>query len=110
VLGTLLRAARQDDDPLVRREALSLLGHRFTHKEGVRARLTESVRDVDWSVREAAVRILGERFGTDGGIRKLLVELAGDQTDAQLRLVAGQTLSWLPGADPDQMPDLQRSG
>jgi hypothetical protein len=110
VLGTLLRAARQDADPLVRREALSLLGHRFTHKEGVRARLTESVNDADWSVREAAVRILGERFGTEDDIRRLLVELAGDQTDAQLRLVAGQTLSWLPGADPDQMPTLDASG
>jgi hypothetical protein len=61
-------------------------------------------------VRETAVRLLGERFGTNGAIRRLLVGLAGDQSDAQLRLVAGQTLSWLPGADPDQMPDLQRSG
>jgi hypothetical protein len=110
VLGTLLRAARQDTDALVRREALSQLGQRFTHKEGVRAALTESVKDPDWSVRETAVRLLGERFGTNGAIRRLLVGLAGDQSDAQLRLVAGQTLSWLPGADPDQMPDLQRSG
>jgi hypothetical protein len=110
VLGTLLRAARQDADPLVRREALTLLGQRFTHKEGVRAILTDSVGDADWSVREAAVRILGERFGAEGGIRRLLVQLAGDQTDAQLSMVAGQTLSWLPGADPDQMPDLHRSG
>ena len=109
-LDTLLWAAGSDEDRLVRRAALSLLGRHFADRDGVRAALTAGVREPDWSVREAAVRLLGERFGTDPGIRRLLVDLARNRDDAQLRMVAGQTLSWLPGADPDQMPDLPWSG
>ena len=108
VLRTLLRAVREDDNPLVRREALKTLGERFTQKEVCDA-VIEGVKDPDWSVRETAVRLLGTHFSLDPRTRPLLSRLARG-TDAQLRLVAGQTLSWLPDADPDQMPSLPRAG
>jgi hypothetical protein len=110
VLGTLLRAARDDENVFVRREALGILGMWFTHRKDVRDAMIASTRDADWSVREAAVRLLGEHFGSDVRTRPLLVKLAGDPADDQLRVVAGQTLSWLPGAEPDQLPALRRSG
>lgn len=110
VLGVLLEAADRDENMLVRREALSTLGARLTERKGVLTAVIVSVQDPDWAVRETAVRLLGEHFGTDPGTRPLLIKLAGDPADGQLRLVAGQTLSWLPGADPEQMPTLRRSG
>jgi len=105
---TLLRAARRDDDMLVRREALTLLVARFTHRKGVHEALNASLRDPDWSVREAAVRLLAEHYRTDSRTWKQLATLAADPTDVQLSLLAGQTLSWLPDANPDRMPTLRR--
>lgn len=107
---TLLRAARRDEDMLVRREALTLLVSKFTHRKGVREALNFSLRDPDWSVREAAVRLLADHYRADSRTWKQLATLAADPTDVQLSLLAGQTLSWLPKADPDRMPTLRASG
>ncbi|MGK5679756.1 HEAT repeat domain-containing protein [Actinoplanes sp. URMC 104] len=109
VLPTLLEASGTDDNPLVRREALTTLGNRFTQSEVYDA-VIAGVEDPDWSVREAAVRLLGLYFAADPRTRERLTRLAGGTADPQLRLVAGQTLSWLPGADPGEMPPLPRTG
>jgi hypothetical protein len=103
-------AALHDENTLVRREALSLLVRKFTHRKGVRDALNTSLEDPDWSVREAAVRLLAEHFGADSDTWQQLATLAADTTDTQLSLLAGQTLSWLPDAQPDRMPNLRRSG
>lgn len=106
----LREAALHDENTLVRREALSLLVRGFTHRKGVREALNSSLKDPDWSVREAAVRLLAEHFGADSSTWQQLATLAADTTDKQLSLLAGQTLSWLPHAQPDRMPTLRRSG
>ncbi|MCM4084193.1 HEAT repeat domain-containing protein [Paractinoplanes hotanensis] len=108
--STLLRAARLDDNQLVRREALTLLVRYFTHRKDVRKTLNESLADADFSVREAAVRLLADFFGTERSTWLQLARLAENTADPQLSLVAGQTLSWLPQADPDRMPSLRRPG
>ncbi|WP_250000179.1 HEAT repeat domain-containing protein [Actinoplanes sp. M2I2] len=107
---TLLRAARRDEETLVRREALSLLVRKFTHRRGVREALTAGLHDPDWSVREAAVRLLAEHFRADSRTWRQLAALAADTADVRLSLLAGQTLSRLPDAEPDRMPTLRRSG
>jgi HEAT repeat protein len=102
----LVEAVRRDTDLRVRREALRVLGERLYAHEEVRQVLVEMVRDGDWSIREASVRALCERFGSDVEIRRLLVTLASTDDDRNFRRLAGQALSWLPGADPEHLPDI----
>ncbi len=102
----LVEAVRRDTDLRVRREALRVLGERLYAHEEVRQVLVEMVRDGDWSIREASVRALCERFGADVEIRRLLVTLASTDDDRNFRRLAGQALSWLPGADPEHLPDI----
>ena len=54
----------------------------------------------------ASVRALCERFGAEREIRPLLVRLASEDDDRNFRRLAGQALSWLPGADPEHLPDI----
>jgi hypothetical protein len=102
----LLDKARHDPAVEVRREVLRVLGERLTGHPEVRELFVERVDDHDWSVRAAAVLVLGTRFGADERIRALLVGLARDDADPGFRRLAGQTLTWLPGADPDHLPDI----
>ncbi|MGW0432543.1 HEAT repeat domain-containing protein [Micromonospora sp. NPDC003197] len=102
----LIEKARHDSDLEVRREALRVLGEHLAELPEVRELFVERVSDHDWSVRAAAVKVLGKRFGIDQQIRALLIDLARDDPDPGFRRLAGQALTWLPGADPDHLPDL----
>jgi HEAT repeat protein len=102
----LIEAVRRDPDLPVRREALRVLGERLYAHEEVRQVLVDMVHDSDWSIREASVRALCERFGGDADLRRLLVTLASSDEDRNFRRLAGQALSWLPGADPEHLPDI----
>lgn len=104
----LIDKARHDGDVQVRREVLRVLGERLADHPEVRALFVERLRDHDWSVRVTAVRVLGTRFGADPETRVLLTELARDDDDLDFRRFAGQALTWLPGADPDHLPDVPR--
>ena len=106
----LIAAVRGDDDLQVRREVLRVLGERLHAHEEVRQTLVDMVRDRDWSIREASVRALCERFGGDPDIRGLLITLASVDPDRNFRRLAGQALSWLPGADPGHLPDIDSDG
>lgn len=102
----LIEKARHDPEVQVRREALQVLGERLAEHPEVRELFVERLGDEDWSVRAAAVRVLGTRFGADERSRTLLIELARNDPDPGFRRLAGQALTWLPGADPDHLPDL----
>jgi HEAT repeat protein len=106
VRDLLIEKARHDPAVEVRREVLRVLGEQLTEHPEVRELFVERVDDQDWSVRAAAVLVLGTRFGADERIRALLVGLARDDADPGFRRLAGQTLTWLPGADPDHLPDV----
>ncbi|MFK3981657.1 HEAT repeat domain-containing protein [Micromonospora sp. NPDC050397] len=104
----LLDRARNDDDVQVRREVLRVLGERLAEHPRVRALFVERLYDHDWSVRVTAVRLLGTRFGADPETRTLLTGLTRHDDDPDFRRFAGQALTWLPGADPDHLPDIPR--
>ncbi|MFI6759216.1 HEAT repeat domain-containing protein [Micromonospora sp. NPDC050417] len=104
----LLDKARHDTDVQVRREVLGVLGERLAEHPQVRALFVERLYDHDWSVRVTAVRLLGTRFGDDPETRTLLTGLARHGDDPGFRRFAGQALTWLPGADPDHLPDIPR--
>ncbi|MEV4626502.1 HEAT repeat domain-containing protein [Micromonospora sp. NPDC049523] len=108
VREVLIDKARDDDDVQVRREVLRVLGERLADHPEVRALFVERLHDPDWSVRVTAVRLLGTRFGADPQTRTLLTQLAREDGDHGFRRFAGQALTWLPGADPDQLPDVPR--
>jgi hypothetical protein len=103
----LIERAGHDPDVQVRREVLRVLGDRLATHPEVRALFVERLRDQDWSVRAATVRVLGTQFGTDRQTRALLAELASTDTDPDFRRLASQALTWLPGADPDHLPDVR---
>ncbi|MEU7876337.1 hypothetical protein, partial [Dactylosporangium sp. NPDC049140] len=60
----------------------------------------------DWSVRRVAVHALGRQFGDDEAIRALFVERAQAGPDADTRRLFGQALTWLPRADPEDLPSV----
>ena len=68
--------------------------------------LRELLADPDWSVRRTAVHALGRRLGTDEEVRTLFIDRAANDPDPEFRRAAGQALTWLPDADPDQLPDV----
>ena len=103
----LIERAGHDPDVQVRREVLRVLGERLAAHPEVRTLFVERLLDQDWSVRAATVRVLGTQFGSDRRTRSLLAELADTDTDPQFRRLAGQALTWLPGADPDHLPDVK---
>jgi TIR domain len=72
----------------------------------VRRMLIDAVLDPGGEVREAAIRVLCGMAATDGDIRGLVAEWAASAPDATVRMIAGQALSWLPGADVSLLPDL----
>ncbi|MDG4827873.1 HEAT repeat domain-containing protein [Solwaraspora sp. WMMD1047] len=103
----LIERAGHDPDVQVRREVLRVLGERLAAHPEVRSLFVERLQDRDWSVRAATVRVLGTQFGTDRQTRTLLAELAGTDADPEFRRLAAQALTWLPGADPDHLPDVR---
>nr|MDT0661260.1 HEAT repeat domain-containing protein [Micromonospora sp. DSM 115978] len=103
----LIERAGHDPEVQVRREVLRVLGDRLAAHPEVRSLFIERLRDEDWSVRAATVRVLGTQFGADGQTRSILAELASSDTDPEFRRLAGQALTWLPGADPDHLPDVR---
>jgi hypothetical protein len=106
VRDLLTGLAVRNPDVQVRREALRVLGDHLTAHPEVRELFVDRLHDPDWSVRAAAVRVLGSRFGDDERTMSLLVGLARTDPDPGFRRLAGQALTWLPGADPDQLPDV----
>lgn len=106
VRALLVDKARTDPDVLVRRAAVRGLGAELAGHAEVHALLRELIHDTDWSVRRTAVHALGQHFGDDDDLRALFVECACHDPDPEFRRVAGQALTWLPGADPDQLPDV----
>lgn len=104
----LIDRARRDGDVQVRRDVLRILGERLANHPEVRDLFVERLRDDDWSIRATAVRVLGTRFGADPQTRVLLTELARTDPDRGFRRLAGQALTWLPGADPDHLPEVPR--
>jgi HEAT repeat protein len=102
----LIDRARTDDDVQVRRAAVRGLGDELAGHAEVHALLRELIHDHDWSVRRTAVHALGRHFGADEDLRALFVECACNDPNPEFRRVAGQALTWLPGADPDQLPDV----
>ncbi|MEU7876291.1 hypothetical protein, partial [Dactylosporangium sp. NPDC049140] len=58
----------------------------------------------DWSVRRVAVHALGRQFGDDEAIRALFVERAGAAPDPETGRLFEQALTWLPRADPEDLP------
>ncbi|MBO4205170.1 HEAT repeat domain-containing protein [Micromonospora echinofusca] len=102
----LIRRATDDADVQVRREVLRVLGERLADHPEVRTLFVERLVDADWSVRGTAVLVLGLHFGPDEETRSVLAGLAHDDPDPGFRRLAGQALTWLPGADPDHLPDL----
>ncbi|ROT33868.1 HEAT repeat domain-containing protein [Micromonospora sp. HM5-17] len=101
----LIERAGNDPEVQVRREVLHVLAERLAEFPEVRTLLVERLRDHDWSVRATSLLALATHFGTDGQIRALLVNLARDDPDPGFRRRAGQVLTWLPDADPDDLPD-----
>jgi hypothetical protein len=102
----LIDKAEHDVDVQVRRDVLRVLGERLADHPEVRELFITRLHDQDWSVRVAAVLVIGTRFGADEQIRTLLTRLAREDPDPDFRRLAGQALTWLPGADPDHLPDV----
>ncbi|GAB3818542.1 NACHT domain-containing protein [Micromonospora zhanjiangensis] len=102
----LIHKAEHDSDVQVRRDVLRVLGERLAGHTEVRQLFVTRLHDQDWSVRAAAVLVLGTRYGEDDQVRALLTELAAKDADPDFRRLAGQTLTWLPGADPGDLPDV----
>ncbi|MBF9128330.1 HEAT repeat domain-containing protein [Plantactinospora sp. S1510] len=102
----LVDRAGNDPDVRVRRAVLRVLGEHLPGHPEIRELFIERLRDQDWSVRAAAVLALGTHFGDDGQIRALLAELARSDPDPGFRRRAGQAITWLPGADSDQLPSI----
>jgi hypothetical protein len=101
----LLATARADPDIQVRRAAVGRLGAGLAHRPEVREALVEFIDDYDWSIRRTVLHALGQHFGFDEEIRSLIIDRARNDPSTEFRRLAGQTLSWLPGADPDDLPD-----
>jgi hypothetical protein len=104
----LVQCARVDADIQVRRVAARVLGADFAVYPDVKALLRDLIDEPDWSLRCGALQALGATFGDDPEIRTLFVDLAHHAPDLEFRKFAGQTLTWLPGANPDQLPDVIR--
>jgi HEAT repeat protein len=103
----LVTKARKDTDPQVRRAAAGRLGtEAVATQPGVRAVLIDLIDDSDWSIRRIALHALGEHFGGDPEVRALIIDRARDDPSAEFRRLAGQTLTWLPGTDPDDLPNV----
>jgi uncharacterized protein DUF4062/HEAT repeat protein/NACHT domain-containing protein len=109
VRALLIDQARTDPDVQVRRAAVRGLGERLAGHAEVHALLRELIQDADWSVRRTAVHALGRNFGTDDDLRSLFMDRACNDPNPEFRRVASQALTWLPGADPDQLPDVTDS-
>jgi hypothetical protein len=102
----LIERAAHDPEVQVRREVLHVLAGRLAEFPEVRALLVKLLHDHDWSVRATSLLALATHFGTDADIRALLADLARVDPDPGFRRRAGQVLTWLPDADPDDLPDL----
>jgi HEAT repeat protein len=109
VRALLIDRARNDSDVQVRRAAVHGLGDELAGHQEVRALLRELIHDPDWSVRRTAVHALGRHFEDDDDLRSLFMDRACNDPNPEFRRVAGQALTWLPGADPDQLPDVADS-
>ncbi|OLE27798.1 MAG: hypothetical protein AUG44_09230 [Actinobacteria bacterium 13_1_20CM_3_71_11] len=106
VRALLIDCARSDTEVQVRRTAVRGLGGELAGHPEVPALLRELLADADWSVRRTAVHALGRRLGTDEEVRTLFIDRAANDPDPEFRRAAGQALTWLPDADPDQLPDV----
>ncbi len=98
-------ARGDEDDIAIRRAAVLALAESGGRDEQSRTLFYDLIDDSDWSVRCAVLQALGANF-CDDGLRKRLMDLAKNDRDVNFRRVAAQTLTWLPGADPEQLPDL----
>jgi hypothetical protein len=110
VRALLVDRARNDQDVQVRRAAVRVLGDELAAHAEVRALLRDLIMDVDWSLRCTAVHALGKHFGVDDDLRAFFHELASHDPNPDFRRVVGQALTWLPDADPDQLPDITDVG
>jgi HEAT repeat protein len=104
VRARLIACARTDGDIHVRRAAVDVLGRELARHAPVRKLLRDLVSDPDWSLRCAAVRFLGRCAGADADVRALFIDLATNDPNPDFRRIIGQTLTWLPDADPDLLP------
>jgi HEAT repeat protein len=110
VRDLVIDRVRHDGAIRVRRDALSILGERLPAGPAAHAVFVDCLDDPDWSIREAAVRVLARSYGTAAGTRDLLIRCAREHPDAGIRRLAGQALTWLPGADPEQLPAIAGPG
>jgi hypothetical protein len=90
----------------LRATALGLLGRWFAEDADVRRTLIDAVRDPGADVRRTAVLALCHIATEDDDVRALVTDWAANAPDDAVRGIAGQALSWLPGADPELLPDL----
>jgi hypothetical protein len=104
VRALLVDRAQRDPDVQVRRAAVARLGAASEHHPEVRDLLVEMIDDVDWSVRRSSVHALGRHFGADESIRALFAERAQSGADPDTRRLFTQALTWLPRADPEDLP------
>ncbi|MEV4511278.1 HEAT repeat domain-containing protein [Dactylosporangium sp. NPDC049525] len=98
--------ARGDAVAAVRSAATRLVARHAGDPEVLRV-LTDNVRDVHSEVREAAIRALCAVAAHDEAILAVVADLAAGAPDLLVRRIAGQALTWLPGADPDRLPDIE---
>ncbi|WP_433056219.1 HEAT repeat domain-containing protein [Dactylosporangium sp. CS-033363] len=106
VRALLIDRAEHDDDVQVRRVAVAELGASAWQHPEVRTLLGVMIDDRDWSVRRHAVHALGLRFGADETTRAVFAERAHSSPDADTRRLFGQALTWLPRADPEDLPSV----
>ena len=105
IRAQLIKSARNDDDVDVRRAAVGALGGYAAHPE-VRALLIELIGAQDWSMRCAALHTLASNFTDDEELRELIRTFARTDPDEEFRRMAVRVLTCLPGADPEQLPDI----
>ncbi|WP_433222528.1 caspase, EACC1-associated type [Dactylosporangium sp. CS-047395] len=98
--------AEHDDDIQVRRVAVAALGATAGRHPQVRPLLVAMLDDTDWSVRRNAVHALGRQLGDDETTRALFSERARTSPDEHTRRLFGEALTWLPRADPEDLPSV----
>ncbi|GAA3301683.1 HEAT repeat domain-containing protein [Dactylosporangium vinaceum] len=101
----LVQRARDDEEVEVRRAAVAALDEGGARRPEARALLIDLVDDPDWSVRRTAVHALGRYHGADEDVRALFIQRARTAGDADTRHLLAQALTWLPQADPADLPD-----
>ncbi|WP_433064097.1 caspase, EACC1-associated type [Dactylosporangium sp. CS-033363] len=106
VRTVLIDRAEHDDDVGVRRAAVAELGASAWPHPEVRTLLEAMVDDLDWSVRRSAVHALGQHYGDDETTRTLFAQRAQAGPDEDTRRLFDQALTWLPGADPEDLPSV----